>query len=377
MARRRYVSIKEVAARAGVSFQTASKVLNGGDVRVSAETAARIVAAAERLGYRPNTIARSLVQRTTATIGLIASDATDVAITLASVAAEQAARRHGHAVLVGHLAPGGADGASIVRTLIDRRVDGVIAAAPDVEEDNEVADLLRAYGPAVSLQAIPGGGVPLVGSNHRETGRLATEHLISLGHSAIGTVTGLFRRRVTRSRLHGYEDALRQAGIEPGAGLVAEADWTPAGAAAATRDLLERQPQLTAIFVHSDMMAMGVLSALHEAHRRVPADVALVSCDDIPFARYLVPPLSTVRVPLAETGERAVEALLRVIAGQPVPEKPSLLPVELIVRESCGGTPASTSPAQARPAHQAGQARQARQARQATEATEATEQEKR
>src|ERR1700744_6114351 len=90
MARRRYVSIKEVAATAGVSFQTASKVLNGGDVRVSAETAARIVEAAERLGYQPNTIARSLVQRSTATLGLIAT----------SVATEQAARRHGHAVLV-------------------------------------------------------------------------------------------------------------------------------------------------------------------------------------------------------------------------------------------------------------------------------------
>src|SRR5438132_8966253 len=89
MARRKYVSIKEVAARAGVSFQTASKVLNGGDVRVSAETAERILAAADELGYRPNTIARSLVQRTTATIGLVASDATDIAIAQASVAAEQ------------------------------------------------------------------------------------------------------------------------------------------------------------------------------------------------------------------------------------------------------------------------------------------------
>jgi len=116
------VSIKEVAARAGVSFQTASKVLNGDDVRVSAETEERILAAAE-LGYRPNTIARSLVQRATATIGLVASDATDVAIAQASVAAEQAARKNGHAVLVGHLAAD-ADGADIVRTLIERRVDG-------------------------------------------------------------------------------------------------------------------------------------------------------------------------------------------------------------------------------------------------------------
>ncbi len=337
MARRRYVSIKEVAARAGVSFQTASKVLNGGDVRVSAGTEERIVTAAAELGYRPNTIARSLVQRATATIGLVASDATDVAIAQASVAAEQAARKNGHSVLVGHLAAGGADGADILRALIERRVDGIIAAAPEVEEDTEVAELLRGYVPSVSLQAVPGGGVPLVGSNHRETGRLATDHLLGLGHTSIGTVTGTFRRRVTRSRLHGYEDALRRAALEPNEDLVTEGDWTPQGGATATRLLLERSPGLTAIFVHSDVMAVGVLSALWQAGRRVPADVAVVSCDDIPFAEFLTPPLSTVRIPLAETGRQAVELLLRCIAGEPVPERPPLLPVELIVRDSCGG----------------------------------------
>src|SRR5690349_13390029 len=330
MARRRYVSIKEVAARAGVSFQTASKVLNGGDVRVSTETEERILAAAAELGYRPNTIARSLVQRATATIGLVASDATDVAIA-------QAARKNGHSVLVGHLAAGGADGADIVRTLIERRVDGIIAAAPEVEEDTEVAELLRRYVPSVSLQAVPGGGVPLVGSNHRETGRLAATHLLGLGHTSIGAVTGTFRRRVTRSRLHGYEDALRDAGLEPSEDLVAEGDWTPQGGAVATRLLLERSPGLTAIFVHSDVMAIGVLSALWQAGRRVPTDVAVVSCDDIPFAEFLTPPLSTVRIPLAETGRQAVELLLRSIAGEPAPERIPLLPVELIVRDSCGG----------------------------------------
>ncbi len=338
MARRRYVSIKEVAARAGVSFQTASKVLNGGDVRVSAETQERILAAAAELGYRPNTIARSLVQRATATIGLVASDATDVAIAQASVAAEQAARKNGHSVLVGHLAAGGTDGADIVRTLIERRVDGIIAAAPEVEEDTEVAELLRRYVPSVSLQAVPGGGVPLVGSNHRETGRLAATHLLGLGHTSIGTVTGTFRRRVTRSRLQ-----LRDAGLEPSEDLVAEGDWTPRGGATATRLLLERSPGLSAIFVHSDVMAIGVLSALWQAGRRVPADVAVVSCDDIPFAEFLTPPLSTVRIPLAETGRQAVELLLRSIAGEPVPERTPLLPVELIVRGSCGGRKSPTT----------------------------------
>ena len=333
---RRYVSIKEVAARAGVSFQTASKVLNGGPVRVSPETAARIMEVAKELGYQPNTIARSLVQRYTSTLGLVAPDATDVAISQISVAAEREARRQGHAMLVGHLSPGGEDGADIVRTLIERRVDGVIAAAPQVEDDPKVAELLRTYVPAVSLHSVPGGGVPVVGSNHRETGRLATEHLLALGHRTIGTITGPFRRRVVRSRLHGYEDALRQAALEPEEDLVVEADWTPGRAAEATSLLLQRQPRITAIFVHNDTMAVGVLSALAAAGCRVPQDVAVVGCDDVPLAEYLVPPLTTVHVPLAETGEQAVDLLLRRIRGDPPRAGPLRLPVSLVVRDSCG-----------------------------------------
>jgi LacI family transcriptional regulator len=347
---RRYVSIKEVAARAGVSFQTASKVLNGGQVRVSPDTAARIVAVAKQLGYRPNTLARSLVQRTTGTLGLVATDVTDAAISQVSVAAEQAARRHGHAVLVGHLDPGGADGAEVVRMLIERRVDGVIAAAPQLEEDAEVAELLRTYVPAVSLHSVPGGGVPVVGSNHRDTGRLATEHLLSLGHRAIGTVTGPFRRRVVRSRLHGYEDALRAAGIEPDEDLVVEADWTPRRAAEATSLLLQRKPGVTALFVHNDTMAIGAMSALAAAGRRVPADVAVVGCDDVPFAEFLAPPLTTVHVPLAETGEQAVDLLLRCIRGEPAPDERVRLPVSLVVRASCGAAPSAAPPAAVLPA---------------------------
>jgi LacI family transcriptional regulator len=201
----------------------------------------------------------------------------------------------------------------------------------------------------VSLHHVPGGGVPLVGSNHREGGRLATEHLIGLGHTSIGTVTGPFRRHVVRSRRHGYEDALRAAGIEPGEDLTVESDWTPRGAAAATRLLLQRDPGMTAIFVHSDTMAIGVLSALAAAGRRVPADIALVSCDDMPFAEYLIPPLTSLRVPFAETGEQAVNLLLLSIAGEPLPGDPVRLPVELIVRVSCGGSgPGRTPPPRTR-----------------------------
>ena len=224
----------------------------------------------------------------------------------------------------------------------------MIAAAPQVEDDTEVAELLRAYVPAVSLHSVPGGGVPVVGSNHRKTGRLATEHLLSLGHRTIGTITGPFRRRVVRSRLHGYEDALRQAGIEPEEDLVVEADWTPGRAAEATRLLLQRQPRITAIFVHNDTMAVGVLSALAAAGCRVPGDVAVVGCDDVPLAEYLVPPLTTVHVPLAETGEQATDLLLRRIRGDPPQAAPLRLPVSLVVRASCGAHAAPT-PIDARP----------------------------
>ena len=208
-----------------------------------------------------------------------------------------------------------------------------------------LADRVLTSAPAVSLHHVPGGGVPLVGSDHRDGARLATRHLIRLGHTVIGTVTGPFRRHVVRSRLHGYGDVLREAGIEPGEDLATESDWNPGAAAAATRLLLERDPAMTAVFVHSDAMAIGVLSALARAGRRVPDDVAVVSCDDMPFAEYLIPSLTSLRVPFAETGEAAVELLLGRIAGQPPPDDPILLPVELVVRGSCDGRPAAGTPA--------------------------------
>lgn len=333
---RRYVSLKEVAARAGVSFQTASKVLNGGSVRVAPETAERIEAAARDLGYSRNTVARSLVQHTTYTIGLVAGSFTDPALAELLIGAESAAREQGHAVLVSNLAGTGEGNADVVRTLVERRVDGIVAAAPQLEEDTDVAELLRRYVPCVSLHHVPGGGVPLVGSNHRDVGRMATAHLAAVGRRHIATVTGPYRRRVVRSRLRGYEDALREVGLEASEDLVAESDWTPAGGSAAIRLLLEREPRLDAVFVQSDLMAVGVLAGLQAAGKSVPSDVAVVSCDDLAFAAYLNPSLTTVRLPLAETGARAVELLLRLTRGEEVDPAPVILAAELVVRASCG-----------------------------------------
>lgn len=344
----RYVSLKEVAIRAGVSFQTASKVLNGGAVRVSAETAERIAAAAAELGYSPNTVARSLVRRSTCTIGLVAGNLRDPALAEFAYGAEAAARRHGHSVLVGNLTRDEGEGVEVVSSLVERRVDGIIAAAPQLEDDLEVAELLRRYVPCVSLHHVPGGGVPLIGSSPREVGRLAARHLVEVGRRLVGTVAGPFRRHVVRGRLRGAEDWLRESGLLLEEDLVAEADWTPGGAASATRLLLEREPAVDAVIVHSDLMAVGVLDALRQAGRKIPEDVAVVSCDDLPFAAHLAPPLTTVRLPLEETGAQAVELLLRRMAGEELDPAPLLLPVELVVRAS--SVPAPAAPRRARPA---------------------------
>jgi LacI family transcriptional regulator, galactose operon repressor len=344
MARRRYASVKDVAAAAGVSYQTASKVLNGGDVRVSDQTARRIRAAAAGLRYSPNTLARSLARQATGTIGIITADPGDVAAAQFLATAEQAAHQHGQAVLAGQVRPGERDGADVVRMLTERRADGLIVAAPQVESELEFAARLRAHGPAVSLYPVPGGGIPVLGPDHRAAGRLATGHLLALGHTEIATVTGPLRQRAARTRLTGYSAAFRDAGREMDEDIVAEADWTPAGAAAATRLLLRHRPRITAIFVQSDEMALGVLSELSAAGARVPADVAVTGCGDLPFAGYVNPALSTVRVPLAEIATRATALLMDAIGGELAAAPPVILPVSLVVRGSCGAPPRPPQP---------------------------------
>jgi LacI family transcriptional regulator len=340
-----YVSLKDVAARAGVSFQTAGKVLNGQAGAVSRATRERIQRAAEELGYVPNAIARSLITQTTCTIGIVADDLDDWVLARFVVGAEREARRRGHAVLIATVADRGDDPEAPLRALIERRVDGIVAAAPALEDDERVGKLLTGRVPAVSLHHVPGGGVPVVGSSHGRTGRLATAHLAGLGHRRIATVTGPSRRRVVASRLRGYRDALAEAGLPADPELVEEADWTTAGGHAAAGRLLDRHPSITAMFVQNDLMAIGVLGALHERGLRVPEDCAVVGCDDLPIVAHTIPPLTTVHVPFYETGERAVALLLDRIARGGDGKEPDrvLLPVELVVRGSCGAAAPTTS----------------------------------
>ena len=324
-----------MASKAGVSFQTAGKVLNGKG-SVSAQTRERILHAAKTLEYVPNALARSLVTRSTCTIGIVASDLSDAELARFVVGAEREARRQGHGVLIGSIDRGGTDAERYLNMLLERRVDGVLTAAPQMERDARIGKLLRGTVPAVSIHRVLGGGIPLVGSDHMETALLATRHLLGLGHRRIATVVGSRGRQVTSMRLEGYERALQEAHVTLDPALVESGNWMADEAYSATLRLLDRAPDITAVYAQNDLMALGVMSALYARGLSVPEDCAVVGCDDIPMAKHAVPPLTTVHVPFYETGETAVRLLLDIIAGKTDRPRRVLLPVRLVRRGSCG-----------------------------------------
>lgn len=331
------VSLKDIAAQAGVSFQTVSKVLKGKG-SVSPETRAWILEVAEQLGYVPNALARSLVSQRTGTIGVVASDFSDHVLAQFVVGAELEARRQGQCVIIGSVDREGSDGERYIRLLIERRVDGILLAAPQLELNARVGELLRDQLPVVSLHHIAGAGpgVSKIGLDEPQTGLLATRHLLELGHRRIGTIIGPPGRHVTQLRLRGYQRALEEAGVAYAPDLVEEGNWQVEGGYQATQRLLERVPDITAIFVQNDTMAIGVLSALYDRRWRVPEDCAVIGCDDIAMAAYTIPPLTTMHIPFYETGEAAVRLLLSIIENQVAEPQRILLPVHLVKRASSG-----------------------------------------
>ena len=329
----RHVSVKDVAAKSGVSFQTTSKVLNGKG-SVSDVTRARILRAARELGYVPNLLARSLVMHATRAIGLVASDLSDNNLSRFIVGAEQEARRRGYSIIVTGVESGGSGGGEALPALIERRVDGILLATPDLEVDRSSRRSLQGTLPVVSLHHVPVRVSAFVGCDDQLIGQLATAHLIDGGHRRIATVIGPPGRHATSGRLDGYRQALETAGIEFDQSLVANASGEIEEAVRATKELIARRPDLTAIFAQNDLMAVGVLAALRDMGRRVPEDCAVVGCDDIDVAAYTAPPLTTVHVPFHEVGEAAMRVLLDAIENPSTSRSNMSLGVRLVVRAS-------------------------------------------
>lgn len=318
----------DVAERAGVSVMTVSRVLNG-FAGVAAPTRQRVEEAVEALGYRANTAARVLAGGRSRTLGVIAVGETHVGPLYVLYGLEAAARAAGHVLSFVSLDLGSDDLRGALDHLRAAQVEGVVVLAP-VRRVIDALGGLPADLPLVVAGGDPAIARPTVTVDQEEGARLATRHLLDLGHRTVHHIRGDVDWIDADARVRGWEGALRVAGATVVPCL--QGDWSAAGGYEHGRRLAA-DPEVTAIFAANDQTATGVLRALHEAGRAVPGDVSVVGFDDTPEAGYLLPPLTTVRQDLAEVGRRAVELLLTQVEGEERPEH-VVVPPELVVRAS-------------------------------------------
>ncbi|HET8619597.1 MAG TPA: LacI family DNA-binding transcriptional regulator [Acidimicrobiales bacterium] len=329
-------TLEDVAARAGVSRATVSRVVNGSP-RVSDEARRAVEAAVAELGYTPNRAARSLAGSRSETIALVVSEPSVrlfadpfFAATTLGVTRALAATRY---QLVLMMTQSDADRARAEAHLLRGGTDGVLLLS--ARAGDPLAGRLAGAGVPTVVAGRPpaGAAVGFVDADNAGGARTAVDHLVAGGHWVIGTVAGPADMAPGRDRRAGWAAALAAAGRPAPDDLVAEADFTREGGALATRALLRRRPDLDGLFVASDLMALGALDALRAAGRRVPGQVAVVGFDDTELARSADPPLTTVRQPIEELGHEMATLLLAQIEEGAAPAG-VVLRTELVVRRS-------------------------------------------
>lgn len=332
------VSIADVAAKAGVSPATVSRVMTG-RANVSSDLRDRVLAAIQEVGYKPNLIARSLASKSTGMLGLIVPEIEHPFYGTIADATETATYERGYVLLVASAHENLARERAYVDAVVNRWVDGLIFVRVQAEEN--VSYLHELGIPLVILdRSIGKADVPFVGVDNVVVGYTATKHLIDLGHRHILHLSGPLRFVIARERLQGYRQALEEADIPYDPSLCLECDYRIPLGRAAVRSLLAKGSSFTAIFAGSDYLAIGSMQALADAELRVPADVSVVGVDDIAPAALVSPPLTTVAQPLRQMAATAVDLLLMIIHGRQDAQRRILLPSQLMIR--CTTGPART-----------------------------------
>jgi LacI family transcriptional regulator len=314
--RPRSVTIDDVARAASVSRQTVSRVLNAKG-EISETTRARVQAVIAELGYRPNLLARSLITRTTHTIGLVVPDISQPFFPEIARGIKEHAHAAGYQMLLAYTAEQPMQEVESLHQLREQRVDGVIVANSRLDAET-LADALDGLGPVVlTNRSLPGPFGSVIWSGYESGARRLADHLLERGHTRIGYLDAELSTNAGAQRFYGYLQALHAADVEFDQRLVARAAATPQGGASATRRLLALDEPPTAIVAYNDIMAVGALHACQAAGRRVPADVAVVGFGDAPLAPWLTPPLTTVQIPLYQIGHEAADLLLAMLRGEP------------------------------------------------------------
>lgn len=332
-------AMTDVATAAAVSHQTVSRVLNG-HPNVRPATRARVLAAIQELGYRPNLAARALASGRSTQLGLVTLNTMLLGPVATLYAVEQAARTASYSVSVTSVQS--IDRESLreaVERLVQQAVAGVIIIAPVASRDS-MLDALPPELPAVVVEADPGATVSAVAVDSRLGAELATRHLLDLGHKTVFHISGPRDWIEAQQRIVGWRQTLERAGAPVPEVILG--DWSAqAGYDAGKR--LATLPESTAVFAANDNMALGLLRALSEQGRSVPGDVSVVGFDDIAEAGFFTPPLTSVRQDFSEMGRRSVELLLRQVETGARGVQHITLAPELVLRQSTANPPLATA----------------------------------
>ncbi len=334
-------TIKEVASAAGVSTQTVSRVINNRP-DVSPETRRRVQEIIDQLGYQPSALARSLIRQRSYTLGVVTAGLKYIGPSRTLSGITHAAEGVGYSLLLKELPHFDAnDVIPIFQTLLSRHVDGIIWAVPEVGDNrNWVSKLsLELEIPIVYLAMNSQENIYVVSINNYLGGQLAISHLLEQGYRHIGHISGPLDWWEARERMAAWRDVLRAADLEAKDEHWAEGNWSSASGAQATERLFNQYPEMDAIFVANDQMALSVMQYACRRGLRIPDDLGIVGFDDIPESAFFWPPLTTVQQNQYNVGEVVVEEIIEIIESyrqeqEPVQPKSIMLAPILVVRQS-------------------------------------------
>jgi LacI family transcriptional regulator len=337
MAKRKRVTRKEVAERAGVSVAVVSYVVNDGPRPVTPETRAKVEMAIEELGYVPSELARGLRLQQSSTIGLMTPDFTNPVYGEKAEAIQEVCLPNGYLMLFVYSGNNPEREKKLLHMFRAMHVDGVIMQPLTSDPLGVIRPLQQVNTPVVLLQH-DCCGVPCVVLADVQGGQLATQHLLDLGHRRVGLVKGRLPSAArAEERLIGYRQTLEAAGIEPDPALVIASDVTQNGGYQAMQQLLALPQPPTAVFCHNDVLALGAMHATQAAGLSIPGDISVVGFDDTAGSAHLAPPLTTIRFSRKEMGRQAATILFQAIEqGEEYEPHTVELPVELVVRASTG-----------------------------------------